>query len=160
MGTGKGNRGKVLLLLQFFKQPADGRFGNPPAAGQVTVINQRASGMVAEIDDRADIGSLHLGIIVDCVDPHIQNDVHLRAFPHTDQFVYGGNGEKEKAGVLLARVIVFQRSIVGLPVINMEFYEPPPIQPRVGDIMLLLQVIHNGRCLVLEPGAEPPGQLR
>ena len=72
----------------------------------------------------------------------------------------GGNREKEKTHILQTWVIVVKRSIVLLPVGDSEFYQVVPAKPGVGDIVLLLQEVKDGQCLMLETCTEPFHQFR
>ena len=75
--SGKGNQGKIFLLLQLVEYPADSRFRDAPAQGKVAVAGQRVAGAVAEIDHRAEFGALNLAVVVDGVYPEIQYNIHL-----------------------------------------------------------------------------------
>lgn len=74
--------------------------------------------------------------------------------------MYGGNREKEKTHILQTWVIVVKCRIVLLPSGNAEFDQVVPAEPDIGDVVLFLQEVQDGQCLVLEACAEPFRQLR
>ena len=74
--------------------------------------------------------------------------------------MYGGNREKEKTHILQTWVIVVERRIVLLPSSDAEFDQMVPSEPGIGDVVLLLQEVKDGQCLMLEACAEPLRQFR
>ena len=60
-------------------------------------------------------------VIVYSMDPQIKQNVHFRAFACLDQFMGFSNWKKEKARILFTGIIVFQGSIIILPVSDPEF---------------------------------------
>ena len=67
----------------------------------------------------------------------------------------GGNREKEKTHILQTWVVVVERRIVLFPAVDGEFNQVVSAKSGVGDVILLLQEVQNGDCLVLEACAEP-----
>ena len=67
----------------------------------------------------------------------------------------GSNREKEKAHILQTWVIVVKRRIVLFPAVDREFNQMVSAKFGVGDVILLLQEVKNGDCLMLETCAEP-----
>ena len=72
----------------------------------------------------------------------------------------GGNREKEKAHILQTWVIVVERRIVLFPAVDREFNQMVSAKFGVGDVILFLQEVKNGDCLMLEACAEPFRQFR
>ena len=71
-----------------------------------------------------------------------------------------GNREKEKTHILQTWVIVIERRIVLFPAVDREFNQVVSAKFGVGDVILLLQEVKNGDCLMLEACAEPFCQFR
>ena len=74
--------------------------------------------------------------------------------------MYGGNREKEKTHILQTWVIVVERRIVLFPAVDREFNQVVSAKFGVGDVILFLQEVKNGDCLMLEACAEPFRQFR
>ena len=159
MPPGKGNQGKIFLLLQLIEYPAGSRFRDAPAQGKVAAAGQRIAGAVAEIDHGTEFGALDLAVVVDGVYPEIQYNIHFRASAHADQLMDSGNREKEKAHILQTWVVVIESGIMLFPSGDAEFDQMPPAEPGIGYVVLFLKKIEDGQRLVLEPCAEPGGQL-
>ena len=126
-----------------------------PAFPQRLETGQWGAGIVPIVDNRPGVGAKDRRIIVDCMDPEIQEDVHFRAFAGLDQLVGFPDREKEKAGILFAGIMIFQRRIVFLPVCDPEPDQAFFLQQRIGNAAFLLEMRQNGNRLVLEPAAEP-----
>ena len=67
----------------------------------------------------------------------------------------GSNREKEKSHILQTWVIVIKRRIVLFPAVDREFNQVVSAKFGVGDVILFLQEVQNGDCLMLEACAEP-----
>ncbi len=74
--------------------------------------------------------------------------------------MYGGNREKEKTHILQTWVIVVERRIVLFPAVNCELNQMVSSKSGVSDVILLLQEVENGDCLMLKACAEPFRQFR
>ena len=72
----------------------------------------------------------------------------------------GSNREKEKTHILQTWVIVVERRIVLFPAVDREFNQVVSAKLGVGDVILFLQEVKNGDCLMLEACAEPFRQFR
>ena len=72
-----------------------------------------------------------------------------------DQLRSGGDGKKEEAGILLTRGIVVQDPVVPVPMGNTELNQLAPSKDGEGNQVPILQVLQNGKSLVLEPQTEP-----
>ncbi|MFR9145642.1 MAG: hypothetical protein ACLVJ4_03310 [Mediterraneibacter sp.] len=126
-----------------------------PPFSQCLEAGQWGTGIVPIINDRAGVRAEDRRIIVYSVDPQIEQDVHFRAFACLDQLVRFANRKKEETRILFAGIIVFQGSIIILPVGNLKFDQTFFLQQRVGDAAFLLKMLQNGNGLMLEPAAEP-----
>ena len=71
----------------------------------------------------------------------------------------GRNREKEKAHILQTWVVVIESGIMLFPSGNAEFDEMASAKTGIGYVVLFLKKIEDGQRLVLEPCAEPSGQL-
>ena len=159
MPPDKGNQGKIFLLLQLVEYPAGSRFRDAPAQGKVAAAGQWVASAVAEIDHGAEFRALDLAVVVDGVYPEIQYNIHFRASAHADQLMDSGNREKEKAHILQTWVVVIKSGIMLFPSGDAEFDQMSLAEPGIGYVVLLLKKIKDGQRLVLEPCAEPSGQL-
>ena len=65
------------------------------------------------------------------------------------------NREKEETSILFAGIIVFQGSIIILPVGNLEFDQTVFLQQGLGNAAFLLEMLQDGYGLMLEPAAKP-----
>ena len=72
----------------------------------------------------------------------------------------GSNREKEKAHILQTWVIVVERRIVLFPAVDCEFNQVVSAKFGVGNVILLLQEVKNGDCLMLEACTKPFRQFR
>ena len=72
--------------------------------------------MVSKVYDRSQIRSLYVDVVVDGMDPEIQQDVHFGTFTYTDQLIDFCDWKKEKPGVLLTRVTISENRIFRFPV--------------------------------------------
>ena len=70
-----------------------------------------------------------------------------------------GNREKEKTHILQTWVVVIESGIMLFPSGDAEFDKVPSAEPSISYVVLLLKKIEDGQRLVLEPCAEPAGQL-
>ena len=75
------------------------------------------------------------------MDLHVQKHIHLRAFAYADKFMNFSNREKEKTVILLTGEVVFQHGIVLRLFCNLKLHNFLILQKRVGDVILLLQVL-------------------
>ena len=65
------------------------------------------------------------------------------------------NREKEETSILFAGIIVFQGSIIVLPVGNLEFDQAVFLQQGLGNASFLLKMLQDGNGLMLKPAAKP-----
>ena len=126
-----------------------------PTISQCLEAGQRGTGIIPIINDRAGVRAEDRRIIVYSVDPQVEQNVHLRAFACLDQLVGFSNREKEETSILFAGIIVFQGSIIILPVGNLEFDQAVFLQQGIGNAAFLLEMLQDGYGLMLEPAAKP-----
>ena len=126
-----------------------------PTFSQCLEAGQRGTGIIPIINDRAGVRAEDRRIIVYSVDPQVEQNVHLRAFACLDQLVSFSNREKEETSILFAGIIVFQGSIIILPVGNLEFDQTVFLQQGIGNAAFLLEMLQDGYGLMLEPAAKP-----
>ena len=126
-----------------------------PPFSQCLEAGQRGTGIIPIINDRAGVRAEDRRIIVYSVDPQVEQNVHLRAFACLDQLVGFSNREKEETSILFAGIIVFQGSIIILPVGNLEFDQTVFLQQGIGNAAFLLEMLQDGYGLMLKPAAKP-----
>ena len=126
-----------------------------PPFSQCLEAGQRGTGIIPIINDRAGVRAEDRRIIVYSVDPQVEQNVHLRAFACLDQLVGFSNREKEETSILFAGIIVFQGSIIILPVSDPEFDQAVLFQQGIGNAAFLLEMLQDGYGLMLEPAAKP-----
>ena len=126
-----------------------------PPFSQRLEAGQRGTGIIPIINDRAGVRAEDRRIIVYSVDPQVEQNVHLRAFACLDQLVGFSNREKEETSILFAGIIVFQGSIIILPVGNPEFDQAVFLQQGIGNAAFLLEMLQDGNGLMLKPAAKP-----
>ena len=126
-----------------------------PPFSQCLEAGQRGTGIIPIIDDRAGVRAEDRRIIVYSVDPQVEQNVHFRAFACLDQFMGFSNWKKEKAGILFTGIIVFQGSIIILPVSDPEFDQAVFLQLVIVNAAFLLDMLKYGYGLMLEPATKP-----
>ena len=65
------------------------------------------------------------------------------------------NWKKEEASILFTGIIVFQGSIIILPVSDPEFDQTVFLQQGIGNAAFLLEMLQDGYGLMLKPAAKP-----
>ena len=126
-----------------------------PTISQCLEAGQRGTGIIPIINDRAGVRAEDRRIIVYSMDPEIEQDVHFRAFTCLNQLVRFSNRKKEETSILFAGIIVFQGSIIILPVSDPEFDQAVLFQQGIGNAAFLLEMLQDGNGLMLEPAAKP-----
>ena len=126
-----------------------------PPFSQRLEAGQRGTGIISVVDDRPGVRAEDRRIIVYSMDPEIEQDVHFRAFACLNQLVRFSNRKKEETSILLARISVFQGSIIILPVSDPEFDQAVLFQQGIGNAVFLLEMLQDGNGLMLEPAAKP-----
>ena len=126
-----------------------------PPFSQRLEAGQRGTGIISVVDDRPGVRAEDRRIIVYSMDPQIKQNVHFRAFACLDQLVGFSNREKEETSILFAGIIVFQGSIIILPVSDPEFDQAVFLQQGIGNAAFLLEMLQDGYGLMLEPAAKP-----
>ena len=126
-----------------------------PTISQCLEAGQRGTGIIPIINDRAGVRAEDRRSIVYSVDPQIEKNVHFLAFTCLDQLVGFSNREKEETSILFAGIIVFQGSIIILPVGDPEFDQAVFLQQGIGNASFLLKMLQDGNGLMLKPAAKP-----
>ena len=126
-----------------------------PPFSQRLEAGQWGTGIISVVDDRAGVRAEDRRIIIYSVDPEIEQDVHFRAFTCLNQLVRFSNRKKEETRILFAGIIVFQGSIIILPVSDPEFDQAVLFQQGIGNAAFLLEMLQDGNGLMLEPAAKP-----
>ena len=93
----------------------------PHRSPSVWKLVRGETGIISVVDDRPSVRAEDRRIIVYSMDPQIEKNVHFRAFTCLNQLVRFANREKEETSILFAGIIVFQGSIIVLPVGDSEF---------------------------------------
>lgn len=126
-----------------------------PPFSQRLEAGQGGSGIIPIVDDRPGVRAEDRRVIVYSMDPQIKQNVHFRAFACLDQLVGFSNREKEETSILFAGIIVFQGSIIILPVGNLEFDQVGFLQQGIGNTAFLLEMLQDRYGLMLKPAAKP-----
>lgn len=63
--------------------------------------------------------------------------------------------EKRKTHIFQTWVVVVERRVMLFPAIDAEFDQVVPAEPGIGDVVLLLQEVQDGKRLVLKACTEP-----
>ena len=126
-----------------------------PPFPQCLEAGQGGTSIVPIVDNRPGVRAEDRGIIVYSVDPKIKKDIHFRAFAFPDQSVDFINRKEEKTSILFAWIIVFQDSIIILPIGDLELDQSIFLQQGIGDAAFLLKMLQDGNGLMLEPTTKP-----
>ena len=114
-----------------------------PPFSQRLEAGQRGTGIISVVDDRPRCQSR--GQTDHCIQHGSRDraDVHFRAFTCLNQLVRFSNRKKEETSILLARIIVFQGSIIILPVSDPEFDQAVLFQQGIGNAAFLLEMLQD-----------------
>ena len=116
--AGKREGLDVFQPREFAEDTSGSRLGHAPALAKFGIGNERAAGAVSQINHRASFRAGNLMVVVDRVQPEIEQSVHFGAFSKTEQPGRRAHGQKEEAGILLARAAIIQHSVIVRPVEN------------------------------------------
>ena len=144
---------------EFAEDASGGRFGHAPALAEFRVGNERAAGAVSQIDDRTSLRTSDLMVIVDRVQPEIEQRVHLGAFPKAEQPRRRAHRQKEEAGILLARAAIIQYSVIARPVKDAILHKLSAANQVVFDEVVPLERVKVAQKLTVCTRAEPRPQL-
>ena len=125
-----------------------------PPFSQCLEAGQRGTGIIPIINDRAGVRAEDRRIIVYSVDPQVEQDVHFEHLPAWISLWAFPIGKKEETRILFAGIIVFQGSIIILPVGNLEFDQTVFLQQGIGNAAFLLEMLQDRYGLMLKPAAK------
>lgn len=98
-------------------------------------------------------------VIVDRVQPEIEQRVHLGAFSKTEQPGRRAHGQKEKAGILLARAAIIQHGVIARPVKDAILHKLSAADQVVFDEVMPLERIKLPQKLMVCARTEPRPQF-
>lgn len=98
-------------------------------------------------------------VIVDRVQPEIEQRVHLGAFPKAEQPRRRAHRQKEEAGILLARAAIIQYSVIARPVKDAILHKLSAANQVVFDEVVPLERVKVAQKLTVCTRAEPRPQL-
>ncbi|MFR7744616.1 MAG: hypothetical protein ACLU3I_16140 [Acutalibacteraceae bacterium] len=98
-------------------------------------------------------------VIVDRVQPEIEQRVHLGAFSKTEQPRRRAHRQKEEAGILLARAAIIQHGVIARPVENAVLYKLSAAEQVVFDEVVPLERVKVAQKLTVCAHTEPRPQL-
>ena len=98
-------------------------------------------------------------VIVDRVQPEIEQSVHLGAFSKTEQPRRRAHRQKEEAGILLARAAIIQHGVIARPVKDAVLHKLSAANQVIFDEVMPLERIKLPQKLPVRSRAEPRPQL-
>lgn len=98
-------------------------------------------------------------VIVDRVQPEIEQSVHLGAFSKTEQPGRRAHGQEEESGILLARAAIIQHGVIARPVENAVLHKLSAANQVIFDEVMPLERIKLPQKLPIRSRAEPRPQL-
>lgn len=98
-------------------------------------------------------------VIVDRVQPEIEQRVHLGAFAKTEQPRRCAHRQEEESGILLARAAIIQHGVITRPVENAVLHKLSAADQVVLDEMVPLEQLKLPQKLTVRSRAEPHPQL-
>lgn len=98
-------------------------------------------------------------VIVDRVQPEIEQCVHLGVFPKAEQPRRCAHGQEEESGILLARAAIIQHGVIARPVENAVLHKLSAANQVIFDEVVPLERIKLVQKLTVCTRAEPRPQL-
>ena len=98
-------------------------------------------------------------VIVDRVQPEIEQRVHLGAFPKAEQPRRCAHGQEEESGILLARAVIIQHGVIARPVEDTVLYKLSAADQVVFDEVMPLERIKLPQKLMVCARTEPRPQF-
>ena len=98
-------------------------------------------------------------VIVDRVHPEIEQSVHFGAFSKTEQPGRRAHGQKEEAGILLARAAIIQHGVIARPVKDAILHKLSAADQVVFDEVMPLERIKLPQKLMVCARTEPRPQF-
>ena len=155
MRTRKGYGGDIVKQNQLANIPPGRCFGYALMLCQLIITEQRTARAVTQIGHLTGIKSLHLLVVIHRVGPQIKQSVHLGAAALADKFGRKRYWQKEKAGVFGTWRAIIQHTIMPLPAQDDEFYQFSSSKKTIGNQSTILQILKNGKRLMLKSCTEP-----
>lgn len=98
-------------------------------------------------------------VVIDRVQPEIEQCIHLGAFSKTEQPRRCAHGQEEESGILLARAAIIQYGVIARPVEDVVLYKLTAANQGVFDEVVPLEQIKLAQKLTVRSRAEPRPQL-
>lgn len=149
----------VFQPREFAEDTSGGCLGHAPALAQFCIGNERAAGAVSQIDDRTSLRTSDLMVIVDRVQPEIEQCVHFGASSQTEQPRCRAHGQEEESGILMAGATVIQYSVISRPVEDTVLYKLSATDQVVFDEVMPLERIKLPQKLMVCARTEPRPQF-
>lgn len=146
-------------MREFAEDTSSSCLGNAPAFAKFGIGNERAAGAVSQIDDRTSLRTGDLMVIVNRVQPEIEQRVHLGAFSKTEQPRRRAHRQKEEAGILLARAAIIQHGVIARPVKDAVLHKLSAANQVIFDEVVSLERIELPKKQAVCAHTEPRPQL-
>lgn len=98
-------------------------------------------------------------VVIDRIQPEIEQRVHLGAFAKTEQPRYCAHRQEEKSGILLARAAVIQHGVIARPVEDAVLHKLSAANQVVFDEVVPLERVKVAQKLTVCAHTEPRPQL-
>ena len=98
-------------------------------------------------------------VIVDRVQPEIEQRVHLGAFPKAEQPRRCAHGQEEESGILLARAAIIQHGVIARPVEDAVLHKLSAADQVIFDEMMPLERIKLPKKLTVCARTKPRPHL-
>ena len=98
-------------------------------------------------------------VVIDRVQPEIEQCVHLGAFSKTEQPRRRAHGQEEESGILLAGAAIIQYGVIARPVENAVLHKLPATNQVIFDEVVPLERIKLAQKLTVCARTEPHLQL-
>ena len=157
--AGKREGLDVFQPREFAEDTSGSRLGHAPALTELCVGNERAAGAVSQIDHRPSLGTSDLMVIVDRVQPEIEQSVHLGAFSKTEQLRRRAHRQEEESGILLARAAVIQHGVIARPIEDAVLHKLSAANQVVLDEVVPLERIKLPQKLTVCARTKPRPEL-
>lgn len=144
---------------EFVEDTPSSRLGNAPALAQFCIGNERTAGAVSQVDHRTSLRTGDLMVVIDRVQPEIEQSVHLGAFTETEQPRRRAHRQEEKSGILLARAAIIQHGVIARPVEDAILHKLSAADQVVFDEVVPLEQLKLPQKLTVCARTEPCPQL-
>ena len=126
---------------------------------KLCVGNERAASAIPQIDHRPGLRTSNLMVIVDRVQPEIEQRVHLGAFSKTEQPRRRAHGQEEESGILLAGAAIIQHGVIARPVKDAVLHKLSAANQVIFDEVVSLERIELPKKQAVCAHTEPRPQL-